>query len=207
MAASPKPKPKPKPKAKPEPKLLDVATAADWEAWLDANGVDTPEGVWLRLRTKKGATADSLTYLQAVEVALCFGWIDGQARKHDDVSRVQRFTPRRKRSTWSRINTERAARLIDEGRMRPSGQAEVDRARGDGRWDAAYEPPSTATIPDDFLAELDQHPKAKAFFATLHTRNTFPVVYRLATAKKPETRARRLAEMIAMFERGEKFYD
>jgi uncharacterized protein YdeI (YjbR/CyaY-like superfamily) len=199
MAAPPNPKP--------EPKLLDVDTAGDWEAWLDANAAATTEGVWLRLRTKKGATPESLTYTQAVEVALCFGWIDGQARKHDDVSRVQRFTPRRKRSVWSRINTERAVRLIDEGRMRPGGQAEVDRARDDGRWDAAYEPPSTATIPDDFLAELEKHPKAKAFFATLNKRNTFPVTYRLSTAKKPETRAKRLAEMIAMFDRGEKFYD
>ena len=192
---------------RPEPKLLDVETAADWEAWLDTNAVDTPEGVWLRLRTKKGATAASLTYAQAVEIALCFGWIDGQGRKHDDVSHVQRFTPRRKRSVWSRINTERAARLIEEGRMRPRGQAEVDRAREDGRWEAAYEPPSTATIPDDFLAELEKHPKAKAFFATLNKRNTYPIAYRLSTTKKPETRAKRLAEMIAMFERGEKFYD
>jgi uncharacterized protein YdeI (YjbR/CyaY-like superfamily) len=189
--------------------VLDVATAKQWETWLTRNGDKTDEGVWLVLRNKAARTARSLTYEQAVEVALCFGWIDGQGRKHDDFpdARVQRFTPRRKRSVWSRINTERAERLVQEGRMRPAGLAEIERAKADGRWAAAYEPSSTATVPEDFLAELDKHPKAKAFFATLNKRNTYPVTYRLTTAKKPETRAKRIADMIAMFERGERFYD
>jgi uncharacterized protein YdeI (YjbR/CyaY-like superfamily) len=187
--------------------VLDVATAAKWEAWLAKHGGDTDEGVWLVLRNKASRKPSSLTYEQAVEVALCFGWIDGQGKKHDDESRLTRFTPRRKRSVWSRINTERAQRLVEEGRMRPAGQAEIDRAREDGRWDAAYEPSSTATVPEDFLAELEKRPKAKAFFATLNKRNTYPITFRLQTAKKPETRARRLEAILGQLGRGERFYD
>ena len=190
-----------------ETKVLDVATAAEWERWLEQHHGDTDEGVWLVLRNKVAATPESLTYVQAVEAALCFGWIDGQGRKHGEGTRVQRFTPRRKRSVWSKINVERAERLIAEGRMRPAGQAEIERAKGDGRWERAYDPPSKAEVPPDFLAELDKHPKAKAFFATLDKRNTFPIVHRLQTAAKPETRAKRLAAMIEMFERGERFYE
>ena len=193
---------------KEEPRILDAATAAEWEAWLEAHHADTDEGVWLVLRTKKGgATAEHLTWAQAVEVALCFGWIDGQGKKHNDASRVIRFTPRRQRSIWSKTNVEKAERLIKEKRMRPAGLAEIERAKADGRWARAYDPSSTAEIPEDFLAELEKHPKAKAFFATLNKRNTYPVVHRLQTAVKPETRAKRLAAMIEMFERGEKFYD
>lgn len=192
---------------KKEPRLLEVASAAAFERWLEKHHADTDEGVWLVLVKKKAATAKSLTYVQAVETALCFGWIDGQGKGRDDVSSLQRFTPRRKRSVWSKINVERAERLIAEGRMRPAGLAEIERAKADGRWASAYDPPSTAEVPEDFLAELEKHPKAKAFFATLNKRNTFPVVHRLQTAAKPETRAKRLAAMIEMFERGERFYD
>jgi uncharacterized protein YdeI (YjbR/CyaY-like superfamily) len=192
-----------------EPKILDVATAKAWERWLETHAAKTDEGVWLVLRNKAARKPTSLTYEQAVEVALCFGWIDGQGKKHEghDDQRLTRFSPRRKRSVWSRINTERAGRLIAEGRMRPSGQAEIDRAKADGRWDNAYEPSSTASIPEDFLEALEQHPKAKAFFATLNKRNTYPVTYRLQQAKKPETRAKRIAQFIEMFERGERFFD
>ena len=190
----------------PEPAVVDLRSAAAWEAWLDRHHQSTPEGVWLRL-FRKGSPEATLTYTEAVEVALCFGWIDGQARKHDDVSRVQRFTPRRARSVWSKVNTERVERLTSEGRMRPAGQREVDAAKADGRWATAYDPPSTATVPDDFLAELRKHPKAAAFFAALDKRNTYPVVHRLQTARTPETRARRMRAMIEMFERGERFYD
>ena len=193
--------------AGPEPKILDAATAADWEQWLEAHHADTDEGVWVVLRNKAAATPESLTYVQAVEAALCFGWIDGQGKKHGEGTQVQRFTPRRKRSVWSKINVERAERLIAEGRMRPAGIAEIERAKADGRWAAAYDPPSTAELPADFLAELDRHPKAKAFFATLNKRNTYPVVHRLQTAVKPETRAKRLAAIIEMLERGERFHD
>ena len=187
--------------------MLKPATAAAWEKWLAAHHADTDEGVWLVLRNKAAATPKSLTYVQSVEVALCFGWIDGQGRKHDDVSRLQRFTPRRKRSVWSKINVERAERLIAEGRMRPAGLAEIERAKADGRWDRAYDAPSTAEVPDDFLAELERHPKAKAFFLTLNKRNTYPIVHRLQTAAKPETRAKRIERIIEMFERSEKFHD
>ena len=189
-----------------QPAVLDVRSAREWERWLERNHAKVPEGVWLRL-FKKGQSASTLDYPQAVEVALCFGWIDGQGKPHDEVSRVQRFTPRRARSVWSKLNTERADRLTTEGRMRPAGLREVELAKKDGRWGRAYDPPSTAAIPDDFLAELRKHKKAAAFFATLNKRNTYPVVYRLQTAKTPETRAKRIQTMIEMFERGEKFYD
>ena len=188
--------------------VLDAPTAADWERWLDEHHATTDEGVWLVLRNKAARTDESLTYVEAVEVALCFGWIDGQGKKHEEgVSRIQRFTPRRKRSVWSKVNVERAERLLSEGRMRPAGVAEIERAKADGRWAHAYDPPSRAEIPEDFLAELEKHPKAKAFFATLDKRNTFPVAHRLQTAARPETRANRMAKMIEMFERGEKFYE
>ena len=164
------------------------------------------EGVWLRLYNKN-APEPGLSYLEAVEVALCFGWIDGQAKKYDDVSRLQRFTPRRARSVWSKINTERAERLIDSGRMRPEGLAAIEAAKADGRWSQAYDPPSKAAIPDDFLVELRKNKKASAFFATLNKRNTYSVVYRLQTAKTSATRAKRIRAMIEMFERGEKFLD
>ena len=188
-----------------EPVVLDVRSPDEWEHWLGANHEETVEGVWLRL-FKKGQPDATLVYADAVEVALCFGWIDGQVKKHDDVSRVQRFTPRRRRSAWSKLNTERAERLIGAGRMQPAGLREVEAAKSDGRWQQAYDPPSTAVVPDDFLAELHKNEKAAAFFATLSKRNTYPVAYRLQTAKTPETRAKRIAAMIDMFERGEKFH-
>ena len=194
------------PTPKVEPAVLEVEDATAWERWLDRNHERTPEGVWLRL-ANKGATAPSPTYVDAVHVALCFGWIDGQARRHDAESRVQRFTPRRARSVWSKVNRERADQLIAEGRMRPSGLREVERAKDDGRWDRAYDPPSTAEIPADFLEALSVNEKAAAFFATLDKRNTYSVVHRLQTAGTPETRARRIRSIIERFERGERFHD
>jgi uncharacterized protein YdeI (YjbR/CyaY-like superfamily) len=189
-----------------DPEILDVRSARDWEQWLDRNHQTVPEGVWLRL-FKKGRGEATLAYSEAVDVALCFGWIDGQGRPHDDQSRLQRFTPRRRASVWSKVNTERADRLIQSARMRSAGQREVDAAKADGRWDQAYDPPSRAVIPDDFLVELNKHKKAAEFFATLNKRNTYPVAHRLQTAKTPETRAKRIQKIIEMFERGEKFYD
>lgn len=192
--------------AKPEPQMLDLPDVGAWEAWLEANHATTDEGVWLRLPHKKSTTPGP-TYVEAVEVALCFGWIDGQGRRGTDgESSLQRMTPRRKRSVWSKVNVERAERLIADGRMRPAGVAEIERAKADGRWAAAYDPPSKAELPADFLAALEEHPKAKAFFATLDKRNTFPVVHRLQTAVKPETRARRLAKIIEQLDRGERFH-
>lgn len=162
--------------------------------------------MWLRMFSK-ASQQRGVSYSDAVDVALCFGWIDGQGKKHDDESRVQRFTPRRPNSVWSKVNTERVERLMAEGRMRPAGMREVEAAKADGRWARAYDPPSRATIPDDFLEALARNKKAAAFFATLNKRNTYPVSYRLQTAKTEATRSKRIREMIEMFERGEKFYD
>jgi uncharacterized protein YdeI (YjbR/CyaY-like superfamily) len=192
--------------AQKRPTVLDVRSAPEWEQWLEHNHEVVREGVWLRL-FKKGASDATLDYSDAVDVALCFGWIDGQGKKHDDVSHVQRFTPRRPRSAWSKVNTERAERLMKARRMRPAGRREVDAARADGRWAQAYDPPSRASVPDDFLRELRKNKKAAAFFSTLSKRNTYSVAYRLQTAKTPQTRAKRMRAMIEMFERGEKFDD
>jgi uncharacterized protein YdeI (YjbR/CyaY-like superfamily) len=193
---------------RPEPSVLEVATAAQWERWLDRHHADTPEGVWLRLYRKDSKPpGHTLTYADAVLAALCFGWIDGQGKRLDDASRVQRFTPRRARSVWSKLNVERAAKLIDEGRMRPAGLAAIEAARADGRWEQAYDAPSTAAVPDDFLAELAKRPKAQAFYETLTKRNTYPIVHRLQTARTDATRRRRIAAIVDMFERGEKFHD
>ena len=188
------------------PEVLDVGSAKEWEQWLRANHTKVTEGVWLRM-FPKSSPDHNLTWDEAVDVAICYGWIDGQGRKHDDVSRVQKFTPRRAASQWSKINTERADRLIKARRMRAAGLREIERAKSDGRWQRAYSPPSQATVPGDFLAELRKNKKAAAFFETLNKRNTYPVVYRLETAKTPETRAKRIKAMIEQFERGEKFYD
>ena len=192
--------------ARPDPQVLDVRSEGEWEQWLEANHQSCDEGVWLML-PKKGNGESTLAYVSAVEIGLCFGWIDGQGKRLDDAWSLQKFTPRRKRSVWGRINTERAERLIAEGRMRPAGLAEVERAKADGRWERAYEPPSTAEVPEDFLRELAKNKKAKAFYETLTKRNTYPITFRLQTAKKPETRAKRIAAIIEMFERGEKFFD
>ncbi len=155
---------------------------------------------------KKGAKSKSIDYAEALDIALCYGWIDGQKKTYDEQSWLQKFTPRRAGSVWSKINTEHVERLTAAGRMTPLGLAQVEAAKRDGRWDRAYASPSAAELPEDFLAELNKRPKAKAFFDTLNKRNTFPVAYRLKSAKKPETRQRRMQAILAMLERGEKFY-
>jgi uncharacterized protein YdeI (YjbR/CyaY-like superfamily) len=175
-----------------------------WEAWLAEQHATSP-GVWLKL-TKKGSGIPSVTYPEAVEVALCFGWIDGQAKSLDDRYHLQRFTPRAARSKWSKINREKVQRLIDEGRMQPAGLREIERAKADGRWEAAYDAPSSATIPDDLQQALDENDAARAFFATLDSRNRYAVLYRIQDAKKPETRARRIAQFVAMLAEGKKIY-
>ena len=190
----------------PEPRVLTLSSEARWEQWLLKNHERTPQGVWLRL-FNKGSGRKSVTYAEAVDVAVCFGWIDGQAKSYDDESRVQRFTPRRPRSVWSKLNTQRVERLQRAGRMQPAGLAAVEAAKRDGRWDRAYEPPSRATVPDDFLAALARNKKAEAFFRTLDKRNTYPIAYRLRNAKTPETRAKRVKTIIEMLERGDKFHD
>jgi len=183
-----------------ENELLACESATAWRAWLEANH-DTSPGVWL-LIAKKGSGVDSVSYSDAVDDALCFGWIDGQKAKHDDTSFRQRFTRRAKRSPWSKINTERVARLVDAERMRPAGQREVDAAKADGRWDAAYAGPATATVPDDLRAALDASPGAAAAFADLDSASRFAILYRIGAVKKPETRARKIAEYVADLEQG-----
>src|SRR5262245_30119876 len=155
---------------------------------------------------KKGSGIESVRYPEVLDTAISFGWIDGQRLALDETRFLQKFTPRRRRSRWSRINRDKAERLMAEGRMRPSGLAEVERARADGRWDDAYEGPSAATVPGDLQRELDARPEAAAFFASLNSQNRYAIVYRLHDAKRPETRARRLAKFVAMLEAGERIY-
>ena len=153
-----------------------------------------------------GAPEPSVTYAEAVELALCFGWIDGQRRALDGTHFLQRLTPRRPRGRWSKINRDRAERLIAAGRVRPAGRAEIEAARGDGRWEAAYDGQRTAKVPTDLRRELDANPAAAEFFAGLDSANRYAILYRLAEPKKPETRERRLRKFVAMLERGEKIH-
>jgi uncharacterized protein YdeI (YjbR/CyaY-like superfamily) len=184
---------------------LTVPDAAAWRGWLGANHTDQT-GVWLVL-AKKGTTAPtSLTYDQALDEALCHGWIDGQSRRGDDTTWRQRFTPRRVRSPWSARNTDIVARLVAEGRMCPPGQAEVDRAKADGRWEAAYAGPTATEVPADLTAALAGNPGAQAMFDILTSQNRFAILHRLRSLKRAETRARRLDEFVAMLARGETVY-
>ena len=181
--------------------LLAFPSAADWHAWLAEHHAASP-GLWVKI-AKKGSGIDSVHYPDVLESALCFGWIDGHRRAFDEQWFLQRFTPRRARSRWSQINRDTAERLIAEGRMQPAGMAEVQRARDDGRWDAAYAGQRTIEVPDDLQRELDARPAAAEFFAGLSSQNRYAILYRLHDAKKPETRARRLATFVAMLESGE----
>jgi uncharacterized protein YdeI (YjbR/CyaY-like superfamily) len=180
------------------------ATREAWEAWL-AEQHASSSGLWLKL-AKKGSGLESISRADALEVALCYGWIDGQADSFDDDHWLQRFTPRTPRSKWSRINREKAMQLIETGAMKPAGLREIERAKADGRWAAAYEPPSTATIPDDLQAELAKSDRAREFFATLDSRNRYAILHRIQDAKRPETRARRIAKYVAMLNEGKKIY-
>jgi uncharacterized protein YdeI (YjbR/CyaY-like superfamily) len=190
------------PAAAPE---LVVADAAAWRRWLSAHHRE--EGGVLLVLAKKGTTAPtSLTYDEALEAALCFGWIDGQTRRRDERTYLQRFTPRRARSTWSKRNTGIAERLIAEGRMHAAGLAEIERARADGRWDAAYAGPASIEVPPDLLTALARRPRARAAFERLSGQNRYAVLYRVATAKRAETRARRIAAFVEQLERGETPY-
>lgn len=182
------------------PTIFFASTAA-WELWLADNHVAS-EGVWIRI-AKKDVDVASVRYPEVLECALCFGWIDGRREALDAQHFLQRFTPRRSRSRWSKINREKAEQLIAQERMRPAGLAEVERAKADGRWAAAYAGQRSSTVPEDLQRELDARPEAKAFFASLSSQNRYAIVYRLGDAKKAETRARRLAKFIAMLEAGE----
>ena len=187
--------------AKAEQPVLFFATQGELEAWIDEHG-EQSDGIWLKF-AKKDSGIESVVYAEAVEIALSYGWIDGQAKRLDEQHYLQRFTPRRARSKWSKINREKAERLIAEGRMRPAGLREVERAKKDGRWNEAYDSPSTATVPDDFQAALDAEPAAAEFFASLGSIKRYSFLYRIADAKRPQTRAKRIAEYVELLARGE----
>jgi len=176
----------------------------DWAAWLDEHHASSA-GVWLRL-AKKTSDLQSLSYAEALDVALCYGWIDGQKNSYDESSWLQKFTPRGARSIWSKINREKAQQLIESGKMKPAGLKAIESAKNDGRWDGAYDSQSRATVPSDFQAALDGNPEASAFFATLNSVNRYAILFRIETAKKPETRAKRIQEFIRMLERHEKLH-
>ncbi|MFN8487534.1 MAG: YdeI/OmpD-associated family protein [Caldilineaceae bacterium] len=175
-----------------------------WATWLAEHQATSP-GVWLQI-AKKGAGYTSVTYAEALEVALCYGWIDGQKRSHDETSFLQKFTPRSPKSIWSKINRKKAEALIQNGQMQPAGLAAIERAKQNGQWDAAYDSHSNATVPDDFQAALEQNAEAKAFFATLNSNNRYAILFRIQTAKKAETRAKRIEQFVQMLERHEKIY-
>jgi uncharacterized protein YdeI (YjbR/CyaY-like superfamily) len=184
-----------------EQPVVAFDTQEQFRAWMEAEHA-TSDGIWLKF-AKKASGVPSVTYAEALDVALCFGWIDGQAKSLDETYYLQRWTPRRRRSPWSRRNVDKAAALIEAGLMQPAGHAEIDRAKADGRWERAYEGPKNAAVPDDLQAALDASPKAAAFFAALTGSNRYAILYRLQDAKRPETRQRRLEKFVAMLERGE----
>jgi len=176
----------------------------DWTAWLKKNHGKSA-GVWLRL-AKKGAGQASVSYQEALESALCYGWIDGQKKGDDENYWLQKFTPRSARSIWSKINRDKALLLAESSRMAPAGLKEIERAKADGRWEAAYDSASKSTVPADFQAALDASPRALAFFSTLDSGNRYALLFRIQTAKKPETRAKRIQDFTQMLERHEKFH-
>jgi uncharacterized protein YdeI (YjbR/CyaY-like superfamily) len=184
--------------------VIPFASRGAWAAWLEEQHA-TSDGLWLKF-AKKGSGVETVTYAEAVETALCYGWIDGQRVSFDDRFWLQRFTPRRARSRWSKINRQKATELIESGEMQPAGLREVERARADGRWDAAYDAPSTATVPEDLRRELEKNEPARAFFETLDSANRYAILYQIGDAKRPETRARRIGKYVAMLSEGKKIY-
>jgi uncharacterized protein YdeI (YjbR/CyaY-like superfamily) len=186
------------------PAAKRFATQEAWERWLERNHTSARD-IWIQI-AKKGSDVRTLTYPEAVISALCYGWIDSQGRSGGEKVALQRFSPRGKRSRWSRINREHALRLIEEGRMKPAGMRAIEQAKANGEWDAAYEPPSTSTVPDDLARALKRNKRAGAFFADLNGQNRYAILHRLAAAKKPETRARRIEKFVDMLEKGETIY-
>ncbi len=181
--------------------ILLCPDRAAWETWLAAHHAEQA-GVWLKL-AKKSSPRPTVRYAEAVETALCYGWIDGQVSRLDEHFYLQRFTPRTPKSKWSQVNRAKATALIDQGRMRPAGLAKIEEARADGRWEDAYAPPSRVAVPEDFQDALDAHPKAKAFFDTLTSMQRFAFLFRLHQVKRPEVRAARIAGYIARLSRGQ----
>ena len=184
-----------------QPEEVAFVTDAAWSKWLDKNHA-TSAGVWI-LIGKKGSGVKSVTHAEALHAALCYGWIDGQRKSRDEKTFLQKFTPRRSRSIWSQINRDKATALAKSGAMQPAGTLEMDRARKDGRWDAAYAPQAQAQVPPDLQAALDSNKKAAKFFTTLSSQNRYAILFRIHNAKRPDTRARRVADFVAMLARHE----
>jgi uncharacterized protein YdeI (YjbR/CyaY-like superfamily) len=184
--------------------IVEFQSASQWDKWL-AENFSKSKGIWIRF-FKKVSDVSSINTSDALDVALCYGWITGQAKPYDDRSWLGRFVPRRPKSIWSKINTKRAETLIRQGRMNSAGLKQVEEAKRDGRWDRAYSPPSTAKLPEDFLKALQKNKEAEAFFRTLNRANIYSVVFRLENAKNEESRSMKIRQMIKMFEKGEKFH-
>jgi uncharacterized protein YdeI (YjbR/CyaY-like superfamily) len=184
--------------------ILSFRSPSEFRKWLAGNQRQS-DGIWLRI-FKKGSGEPTVTYSEALDEALCFGWIDGLKQSHDEVSWRQRFTPRRPKSGWSKINTRHAERLIKACRMKAAGQAQIEAAKKDGRWTAAYDSSSQATFPEDFLAAVRRNKKANVFFESLSKANRYAIAYRLQTAKRPETKQRRMEMILVMLDRGEAFH-
>jgi uncharacterized protein YdeI (YjbR/CyaY-like superfamily) len=182
--------------------ILSFPTPKSWEEWLERHH-GTSKGLWLKI-AKKGAGAATVTYAEALDAALCHGWIDGQKGAFDEEYWLQKFTPRGPRSPWSKVNREKALALIESGRMKAAGLAEIEKAKANGRWEAAYDSQSKASVPEDLQRELDKNPAAAELFATLESYNRYAILYRVQEAKRPETRARRIEKFIDMLNRGEK---
>jgi uncharacterized protein YdeI (YjbR/CyaY-like superfamily) len=191
--------------AKSDLPVIGFASEAEWERWLEDNHRQS-QGLWLKM-AKKESGIPSVNYQQALDVALCFGWIDGQKQKFDDQYFLQKFTPRRAKSIWSKVNQAKVATLTSQGRMREAGLQEIERAKADGRWEAAYESQSKMSVPEDFQAELDKNPAAQKFFDQLNSVNRYSILFRITTAKKAETRQQRIIKFIAMLNEGKKIYD
>ena len=188
----------------PTESILLFEKQVDWDRWLAKNH-GTSSGVWLRLAKKSSGTS-SVTYAEAIEIALCQGWSDGQKKSDNEQYWLQRFTPRTGKSMWSKINRDKALSLIERGQMKAAGLKEVERAKSDGRWEGAYDSARTATIPEDFQGALDLNAKAKAFFETLSGQNRYAVLFRIQAAKKPETRTKRIQAFVQMLENHEKLH-
>lgn len=188
----------------PEMPIIPFSSQKKWRSWLLKNH-DKVDGIWMLLY-KKDSGIKSINYDQALEEALCFGWIDGLRKKYDEKSYIQKFTPRRKRSIWSKRNRSKAEQLTKEGKIHKAGLAEIDKAKNDGRWEKAYDSHTTMKIPDDFLKELSKYPKALTFFKSLNKTNLYSIGYRLQTAKKPETRQKRMKLIIEMMKQENKFH-
>jgi uncharacterized protein YdeI (YjbR/CyaY-like superfamily) len=181
--------------------ILDFADQTAWSRWLEDQHASS-KGVWLKI-AKKATGIPTVTHAEALEEALCYGWIDGQRAPLDESFFLQRFTPRTKRSKWSQVNRDKVTKLIEQGRVRPAGLAQIDAAKQDGRWDAAYAPQSSQEIPEDFKHALEQNPTAYEFFKTLRGARRYSFLYRIQDAKRPETRARRIEQFVNMLARGE----